>query len=51
MAMSLAPLAAVTGNLFIDDPSVVTKSYPGFWDDLAKAGFQVSNSVTNDNSL
>ena len=51
MAMSLAPLAAVTGSLLIDDPSVVTKSYPGFWDDLAKAGFQVSNTVTNDSSL
>lgn len=51
MAMSLAPLATAVGKLFIDDPMVVTKSYPEFWDDLAKAGFQVSNAVSNDNSL
>jgi len=32
MAMAFAPLAAL-GNLQIEDPDVVAKSYPSFWED------------------
>lgn len=41
MAMAFAPLALVCPEIRIRDPKVVVKSYPGFWDDLQKAGFQV----------
>lgn len=41
MAMSVAPLALVCGSITIIDPMVVTKSYPAFWDDLARAGFRL----------
>jgi 3-phosphoshikimate 1-carboxyvinyltransferase len=39
MAMAFAPLALETGTIEIDDPWVVSKSYPGFWNDLKSAGF------------
>jgi 3-phosphoshikimate 1-carboxyvinyltransferase len=39
MAMAFAPAAIVTGKLSINEPSVVSKSYPGFWNDLKSAGF------------
>ena len=42
MAMALAPLALVTGGVTIEDPDVVAKSYPGFWDDLRSAGFEIN---------
>ncbi len=38
MAMAFAPLA-VLGPINIENPGVVEKSYPHFWDDLEKAGF------------
>jgi 3-phosphoshikimate 1-carboxyvinyltransferase len=41
MAMSLAPLALVCGQITILHPEVVAKSYPGFWEDLRSAGFPV----------
>lgn len=41
MALSLAPLALKLGSITIEDPQVVNKSYPGFWEDLKKAGFGV----------
>lgn len=41
MAMALAPLALVLGEITLLDPDVVDKSYPGFWEDLRKAGFTV----------
>lgn len=41
MAMSLAPLALRRGHIALDDPGVVAKSYPGFWDDLSTAGFRM----------
>jgi 3-phosphoshikimate 1-carboxyvinyltransferase len=41
MAMSFAPLAML-GNIEIEQPEVVNKSYPGFWDDLRHAGFKVN---------
>ena len=38
MAMSFAPLSLKI-PILIDDPYVVVKSYPKFWDDLKTAGF------------
>jgi len=40
MAMSLAPVCLSEQSVYIEDPGVVKKSYPGFWDDLEKAGFE-----------
>jgi 3-phosphoshikimate 1-carboxyvinyltransferase len=41
MAMAFAPLAIPFGEMIIEDPMVVTKSYPGYWADLQKAGFSL----------
>ena len=41
MAMAFAPAAIVFPGLQIEDPGVVSKSYPRFWDDLEKVGFTV----------
>jgi 3-phosphoshikimate 1-carboxyvinyltransferase len=41
MAMSLAPGAIVFKSLIINDPAVVSKSYPNFWSDLKQAGFSI----------
>jgi 3-phosphoshikimate 1-carboxyvinyltransferase len=41
IAMTFAMLALKTGTIRIADPGVVTKSYPGFWEDLATAGFEL----------
>lgn len=44
MAMAFAPLALIRPEgVIIEDPEVVTKSYPAFWDDLKAAGFCVSS--------
>ncbi len=42
MAMAFAPLAIPLGKLIVEDPEVVSKSYPGYWKDLKKAGFELS---------
>jgi len=42
MAMTFAMLAMKTGSIRIANPDVAVKSYPGFWEDLAKAGFVIS---------
>lgn len=50
MAMAFAPVCLCTGGqVKINNPEVVSKSYPGFWDDLKKVGFRVvpSNSPYN----
>lgn len=39
MALSIAPAAFKTEGLLINNPKVVSKSYPHFWDDLKKAQF------------
>lgn len=41
MAMSFTPGAIVLGSLEINDPQVVYKSYPLFWNDLKQAGFKI----------
>jgi len=43
MAMCLAPLA-VSFPVVIHDPEVVSKSYPGFWKDLASLGFEIKET-------
>lgn len=42
MALAFAPAAMVYPGIIIDDPQVITKSYPGYWDDLKKVGFAIS---------
>ena len=39
MAMAFAPCALKLGEIRINDPHVVSKSYPGYWDDLRSVGF------------
>ncbi len=40
MAMAFAPIALIRQEgITIAEPEVVTKSYPGFWEDLKTAGF------------
>ncbi|WP_454802100.1 3-phosphoshikimate 1-carboxyvinyltransferase [Mucilaginibacter phyllosphaerae] len=41
MAMAFAPLAIIIPELEIEDADVVEKSYPAFWTDLQKVGFEV----------
>lgn len=41
MALAFAPLALKTRQIQINQPMVVTKSYPHFWDDLRSAGFKM----------
>ena len=41
MALAFAPACQVYGSVAILDPMVVTKSYPGYWEDLKKVGFEV----------
>ena len=39
MAMAFAPLCAVVGSFKINNPEVVSKSYPNYWEDLRSVGF------------
>ncbi|MBF6627981.1 MAG: 3-phosphoshikimate 1-carboxyvinyltransferase [Proteiniphilum sp.] len=41
MAMALAPGAIIYKSLIVNDPAVVSKSYPNFWHDLKQAGFSI----------
>lgn len=43
MAMAFAPMSFVlpSRSILIDDPGVVSKSYPNYWEDLRKAGFSI----------
>ena len=41
MAMAFAPAAIKTGRLKINNPHVVSKSYPHFWEDLKSVGFSI----------
>lgn len=42
MAMAFAPLCTQQ-DLIIQDPAVVNKSYPGFWNDLRSVGIQTTS--------
>lgn len=41
MAMAFAPACLVVPEIRINEPQVVSKSYPGYWEDLKKAGFKI----------
>ena len=41
MAMALAPIASIK-NIYINNPEVVVKSYPNYWEDLQKIGFIIT---------
>lgn len=43
MAMAFAPLAALM-EVEIEDPDVVAKSYPDFWNDVEAAGFRLDQA-------
>jgi len=43
MAMGLAPLAGLI-NVQINDPQVVNKSYPDFWEDMKGLGYEIQVS-------
>lgn len=43
MAMALAPVALYIPGIVVRDAEVVSKSYPGYWDDLRAAGFTVTD--------
>jgi 3-phosphoshikimate 1-carboxyvinyltransferase len=42
MAMAFAPLALLS-PITINDPEVVEKSYPDFWKDMEKLGFEIKS--------
>ena len=41
MAMAFAPACLVLPDICINNPHVVSKSYPRYWDDLRAAGFTI----------
>jgi len=41
MAMAFAPMALLTVSMHIEEPGVVSKSYPAYWKDLSSLGFQL----------
>ena len=41
MAMAFAPAILRTPSIRIADPQVVSKSYPGYWEDLKQVGFRI----------
>jgi 3-phosphoshikimate 1-carboxyvinyltransferase len=41
MALAFAPYAFATDGLIINNPNVVTKSYPLFWEDIQKVGVTI----------
>ena len=41
MAMALAPIASIK-RIYINNPEVVVKSYPNYWEDLQKIGFIIT---------
>ncbi|MDO4171162.1 MAG: 3-phosphoshikimate 1-carboxyvinyltransferase [Prevotellaceae bacterium] len=47
MAMAFAPAAIRFPGLRINNPEVVSKSYPGFWNDLRKAGWKITEAAAD----
>lgn len=39
MAMAFAPTCLALPEILINNPQVVSKSYPRYWEDLRQAGF------------
>lgn len=44
MALAFAPACLSIGKVAILDPMVITKSYPGYWEDLKKVGFEIEEA-------
>jgi 3-phosphoshikimate 1-carboxyvinyltransferase len=44
MAMAFAPMSILGTPVIVNNPGVVSKSYPGFWEDLQKVGFLVQQA-------
>ena len=42
MALAFAISAMIYPEIIIEDPMVISKSYPGFWNDLKRFGFTIS---------
>ena len=49
IAMSFTPLSLIFGEIQINNPEVVQKSYVNFWKDIIKAGFKISSSNLTSN--
>lgn len=47
MAMCLTPLVLIFGNIEIENPEIVNKSYPGYWNDIKNLNFAQLISVTS----
>ena len=41
MALAFAPAALVYPEIIINDPQVITKSYPEYWNNLKEVGFRI----------
>lgn len=44
MAMAFAPAVQKFPNMRINNPQVVSKSYPHYWDDMRQAGFEIETT-------
>ena len=44
MAMAFAPCCITLGKIRINNPEVVSKSYPKYWEDLSLAGFKIEKN-------
>ena len=44
MALAFAPVALVNKEVEINQPGVVSKSYPQFWSDLRESGFEIKET-------
>lgn len=49
LALGFAPLAAVLGEIVLNHPDVINKSYPDWWNHLKLLGWKVSQSRIHDN--
>ncbi len=45
MALAFTPMAVAGYKFKIEDPAVVSKSYPDFWEDLIKVGFEIKEMI------
>lgn len=50
MAMSLAPVSIYVPGIIVKNAEVVSKSYPGYWDDLRSAGFRLVEPKVKEDS-
>lgn len=44
MAMAFAPAALKLDSILINNPDVVTKSYPNYWEDMKSVGFSLTHN-------